>query len=1003
MYTLSKYSINLYIKQAELECYKKPRQILADTTILGYIIQKQTFFHSPLYNITRPRLPAMILPESIEQIKDAARIEDVVGEFVTLTRKGINLIACCPFHAEKTPSFAVNPARGIFKCFGCGKGGDAIAFLREQGMDYVQAIRWLAKHYSIELKESDNGKPDPAHDRRVQMRTTASVVQAHFSMSPDEGDPPGRLYWLERGFNPETLDTFGIGYCDGSKPEHVPASDLSAIGATNEKGNLIFYKRATIPIHDRSGNIVSWAGRVVDEREGVAKYINGPETDIYSKSRTLYNLHRAAQHIRKAHEVWIVEGYADAMAAWQHGICNVVALCGTALTDAHVALLKKFNGDAPLRIVLALDNEITKTKGGDDEKTYKVQVAVAYFAAIEKLVTIGETVRMIYPKAKGKHLKDMADVVRAGLDPEAAEKVDVITDYVQRKVGEDDWKEKASPVQKADFQEHVARLIARVKRESVRDIYIKNLCDLLEVSPRKLSELVAKYDERTDEVAYDIMNYEYIAIKDEFRQRYPEKDEKTGEISWKYQPIKKSTITDQFTAAFIRTIPRFTKAVVEPSHLDYKRTIQIVTDMGTYNFFNDYAPLKFKPKPFNLPAGFIENPFEYDYTTIPEIQNIARLFKHIFDQGKNALGDSYLQIAWDWFAIMYLHPKFRLPGVGVVSKEEGTGKSTLMNVMARFFGDNSTKIDSSRIAAKFNSLMGGKVLAYCEETKDDRGAMENILKDLITGFDMVVEKKFGDAEVQPTYCKFLFASNHPETFMKIGTDSTRFFVSEVPKLTEKIANMEELCYLEIPYLAYFLEKRGIKTPFEDRLWFKPERYENETLIRLRDASKDIVQKNMEHLINEVFLKCQLTQPIFYITSSYLQDLMVSFAGRAYEQKTLNYFQNVAVRDLRVRYRDTATRKMVPSIRIKTNADAWDTTRESVQGRFLEFPIWRFCTPSDIHENYTADNRAALINALANEVSELEKTYGSEPANWLGALTKLSLTAEPAKVGEDTPF
>lgn len=948
----------------------------------------------------------MILPESIETVKDATRIEDVVGQFVTLKQKGINLTACCPFHAEKTPSFAVNPARGIFKCFGCGKGGDAIAFLREQGMDYVQAIRWIAKHYNITLQESENGHDNHEFSRKTQLYTTAGVLQAHFAATPDDKETPGRQYWLDRGFTTETLDEFGVGHCDGTKPDHVPNSDLSDIGAVNDKGNLIFYKRSTIPIHDRKGNLAGWAGRNIDDREGIAKYINSPQTDIYSKAQVLFNLHRAAQYIRSSGEVWIVEGYADVMAAWQHGIRNVVALCGTALTDAHVAMLKRFNGDTPLRIILALDNEITKTKGSEqDEKTFKVQVAMAYFTAIEKLVPIGETLRMVYPRPKGKHLKDMADVVFAGLDPEACEKVDVIDDYVRRRLAEDDWKEKASPVEKADFQEHVARLVSRVKRESVRDIYIKSLYDLMEVTPKKFSDLVSKFDEKSsNDVAYDILDYEYIIVKDEFRQRIPEKDEKTGEISWKYQNIKKSTITDQYGTAYIRTIPRFVKAVVEPSHLDYQQTIQVNTQIGTYNFFNDYRPLKFKSKPFELPKGFIEDPYGYDYTTIPEIRNVASLFQHIFDQGKNPMGDDYLQIAWDWFAIMYLHPKFRLPAVGIVSKEEGTGKSTLINVMSRFFGDNSTKIDASRIAAKFNSLMGGKVLCYCEETKDDRGQMENVLKDLITAFDMVVEKKFGDAEVMPTFCKFLFASNHPETFMKVGSATTRFFVTEVNKIPDekKVPNMEELCYMELPYLAYFLEKRQVMIPYEDRLWMKPERYENEALNRLRQASKDIVEQNMENLVNDVFLKCQLPVPIFYTVSRYLQDLMIAYAGKKYEQQTPNYFQNVAVRDLRINY-GAPTKKWVYSVRVRVNTTEWESERTQVGGRFLEFPIWRFCTPQEVLDNYSDDNRAKLINTLANDLATLKSAYGEEPANWLNVLTALSVTPKPAQVGEELPF
>lgn len=939
----------------------------------------------------------MISANTIDAIRYAAKIEDVVGEFVTLKRTGSTLKACCPFHDEKTPSFVVSPAKGIFKCFGCSKGGDAITFLREhKGMTYVDALRWLADRYKIQVEETDEGTDTVAHDRRTAMRTTATVLQAHFAMSPGEKESPGRKYWLDRGFTHDTLDQFGVGYCDGSKPDHVPDADLSAIGAINEKGNLLFYKRSTIPIHDHRGHLVAWAGRTLDAKEGVAKYINSPQTEIYNKNTVLYNLHRAAQHIRAHGEVWIVEGYADAMAAWQMGIQNVVAICGTALTDAHVNLLRKFNGETPLRIVLALDNEITKPADGD-ERTYKVQVAVAYFAAIEKLIALGEVVRLVYPKGRGRaSAKDIADLMQQGIDPATSEKVDVVEDYVQRRLSDGDWHKAATPVEKADFQEHVARLLSRIKRESVRDIYIKSLCGLLELMPRKFSDLVAKYGDQTDKVAYDILDYEYIIIKDEFRQRIPEQDDKTGEISWRYQTIKKSTITDQYGQPFIRTIPRFAKAVIKPSHTNYQRTIQIDTEIGTYNFFNDYEPLKFKPKPFELPIAFYNNRYAYDYTAIPEIKNIAKLFKHIFDQGKNDLGDDYLQIAWDWLAIMYLHPEHRLPAVGIVSKEEGTGKSTLINVLAKFFGQNSTKIDASRIAAKFNALMGGKVLVYCEETKDDRGQMENILKDLITGFEMVLEKKFGDAEVVPTFCKFLLASNHPETFMKVGTATTRFFITQVNRIPEgeKIKNMEELCYMEIPYLAYFLQQRDIMIEWEDRLWFKPERYENDALKRLRQASKDVVEQNMESLMAEIFLRCEITQPVINYTSAQMREMMIAYAGKLYEQKTPNYFLNVATRDMGIKYNDMPVKREVPTLKGIhhagwVNFEQWEVEKKRIQGRFLQFPIWKFCEPAHVKENYSQDAMNDLIINLANDAAALADVYGTAPAEWLEQLILLN--------------
>lgn len=924
---------------------------------------------------------------NVDQIKEAARIEEVIGDFETLQAKGTSFNTCCPFHTEKTPSFSVSPGRGIFKCFGCGKGGDSVAFLKEKGFDYPDALRYIAKKYKIEVVEEETGFVDVEGDKKRQIRATASAVQAHFSMSQSE--TPGIKYWKDRGFTEETLEEFGVGYCDGTKPDHVIDSDLSDTGSINDKGNLIFYKRSTIPLLDGKGNVIGWAGRSIEPEATGAKYINSPNTKIYNKSTHLYNLHRASRSIREKGEVWVVEGYADVMAAWQSGLHNVVGLCGTALTDAHVNQLRKFNGDVALRIILALDNEIVKT--GDDEagKTFKASVALAYFTAMEKLLPLGETLRLIYPKPKGKRHKDICDVVMSKTDPDSCEKKDCIEDYVERKLGENDWAKNASAVQKADFQEHVARLVSKVKRDSVRDIYIKKLYELLEVTPRKLSELVAKYTEQTNEVAYDILDQEYIIIKDEIRQRYPFFDEKTKEISWRYQTLKKSTVTDQFGTAYVKTLPRFTKSIIEPGHTNYQRTYQLETELGTYNFFNDYEPLAFSPKEFTLPQAFIKDPFSFDYTDIPEIKNIAKLFKHIFGTGKNSVGNDYLQIAWDWLAVMYLHPKERLPAVGLVSKEEGTGKSTFINVLAKFFGTNTTKIDSSRIAAKFNSLMGGKVLVYCEETKDDRGQMENILKDLITGFEAVIEKKFGDAEVVPTFCKFLFASNHPDTFMKIGSKSTRFFVNEIGPIpaAEKVGNFEELCYMEIPYLAYFLQKRGVMIAYEDRLWFKPERYENEALKRLQQSSKDNVERNVEDLMETIFLGLQHTGPILSFTSRELMTMMIAYAGKKYETHTINYFQDVCVR-MGLKYTDTTRRNTITVNGLHSGGDLVRSEHKpGNQGRFIEFPIWEFCYPEQIKEIYKPDKLDELITNLK---SINIKSPKSVPDSWMDGIKSENL-------------
>ena len=930
-----------------------------------------------------------------DTIKEAARVEDIVGDFVTLKHKGTNLMACCPFHAERTPSFAVNPARGIFKCFGCGKGGDAITFLRENGMEYPDALRHIAKKYGIEIQETANGEMDVEMTKKMQVRATASVLQAHFAMS-EADTSPGLKYWLERGFKPETLDEFGIGYCDGSKPAHIADADLSDVGATNEKGNLIFYRRSTIPLHDKSGNVIGWAGRSIEQDDTKAKYINSPTTVIYNKSTHLFNLHRAAKSIRAKQEVWLVEGYADVMAAWQSGIHNVVGLCGTALTDAHVNQLRKFNGDKPLRIVLALDNETTRT--GDDEaaRTYKASVALAYYTAMEKLLALGEVVRFVYPKSKGKSRpKDIADVVGQGIDPETCEKRDAIEDYVEQKLNEGDFSKKASAVQIADFQNEVAKLIGAIGKENVRTVYINRLANIIKTGPRELDKMVkeSRTEAETEQKNRTVSEYRYIKVGDEYYQRIIDYDIFTQTSNTVYRRRKRQELITEGVS--ISAIPRFHDWIILPSHTNYQRVFEKYdSDYGeTFRFFNSYNPLPHKPREFKLPDEFLSDPENFDYEKIPEIKHTAALMKHLFDFDN--YGNKYLSVGWDWVALCYLKPTQRQRALCLVSTEEGTGKSTFINLMLAVFGQNATKTEASRIGKDFNAFTAGKVIQCVEETKDERGMVENKLKDLIASFDKVIEPKHQDARVVKSFDKYIFASNHEDSFMKVGHGTTRFIIMKVCSIKEKIPNFEDRLYLEIPYLLYFMQKRGIVHPEKDRFWHAQELIENEALTRLRQSSKDNVERNIEDLFERIFLAVTPINPILSFTSGDIMKMMVAYAGRSYEQKTVNYFQDVCVR-MGCAYTKSTRRRVYKIEGLYPGGDvAGELSAEALQGKFLEFPLWKFCDPEQVHEFYPSDKLKALI-------ANLEKTeLDSDAAAWLESIK--SFTTAPTQVGEELPF
>lgn len=923
----------------------------------------------------------MYTPESVAVARAAANIADIVGEVVTLKKVGSNLQGHCPFHQEKSPSFTVSQTRNTYHCFGCGVGGDAVDFLIRRGKNFREAIKHVADRYNVPLDNLHGASVQEVnHELRTQLRATASVLQGHFAAAQSDA---AAKYWAGRGLTSETIDAFGLGYCDGTKPLHVGDIALRAVGAINEAGNLMFYKRATIPIHDFLGNVVGWGARSI-EGEPKAKYINSPETEIYKKRWTWYNLHRATASIRQKQEVWIVEGYVDCMALWQWGIHNAVALCGTALTSDHVSDLRRFNGDKPLRIILALDNE-TSGEGAKDA------VKKAYRTALEMLLPVGEVLAVSYPKK----IKDMGDTLQQRLDPAAFQKKDAISTWVEHNYPED--MDKASPVEIAAFQEETAKLLALVKRDNVRDVYINQLSTLLRISARNLEKIVREIRTEGESTQKNRKadEWKYIKVADDYFERQINYDIFTKSSQVIYVRRKRQELCSEGVA--VNSLKRFHNWICEPSHLKYRRVVEIHHEGDTFSFFNSYQPLPFLHKEFDLPSN-IKSP-DFDPETLPEIQNIAAFYKHIFDFYR--YGTKYLQLGLDWTALCYLEPTQRLPAMALVSSEEGTGKSTFINLHLAMFGENACKTDALRIGQNFNAMSAGKLLTCVEETKDQRGDIENKLKDLITSFEKVVEAKHQDAKVVKAFDKFIFASNHEDSFMKVGTETTRFFVMKVRAIAKKDADFEDKLYREIPYFLYFLQKRGVLTPKTDRLWFEPRLLENEALLKLRHSSKDQVQQVVEDFMSDLWLRCQITTPYIYLTSQQLKLYMTAYGGKTYDQKTPTYFQKVANVDMKLHYDDSPKRRDTVEL-AGIHADTW-ITRENwehetkrLQARFIEFPVWKFLKPVDIQTGYYENKRQELFSALSQCADPRAKDL---------LLKAKSGIQEPERVGEfeELPF
>ena len=303
----------------------------------------------------------MIPQDTVNKILDTAQIVEVISDFVSLKRRGANYVACCPFHNEKTPSFSVSPTKGIYHCFGCGKTGSAVRFVMEhESMSYVEALKYLAKKYGIEVREKEETPEEIAsRQRRESLMLVLDYTERFFqeSLRTHEGRNLGYAYFKSRGLEDSTIEKYGLGWSpmkgtalcekaieDGYKPEYLVATGVCI---QKDDGTLVdkFRERAMFPIHTVSGRIIGFGGRTLrsDYKErNIGKYVNSPQTEVYDKKTTLYGIYFAKSEIARRDRCILVEGYLDVLSMHQLGITNVVASSGTSLTVEQVNLIRKF-------------------------------------------------------------------------------------------------------------------------------------------------------------------------------------------------------------------------------------------------------------------------------------------------------------------------------------------------------------------------------------------------------------------------------------------------------------------------------------------------------------------------------------------------------------------------------------------------------------------------------------------------------------------------------------
>jgi len=429
----------------------------------------------------------MIPKETIEKIFDAADIVEVINDFVNLKKAGSNYKGNSPFSDDKTPSFMVSPAKGIFKDFSSGEGGTVVSFLmKHEHFTYPEALRWLAKRYNIEIQEEEQSPEQiAAQGARESLYLVNQFARDYFvkqMLESQEGKAIGLSYFKERGYNDAIIKKFELGYSPDNSGAFTKAAlsagyklaylEKTGLSKTNEKGSFDFFRgRVIFPIHNLTGRILGFGGRTLKTDKKIAKYFNSPESEIYHKSNVLYGLYQAKGAIIKQDTCYLVEGYTDVVSLNQAGIENVVASSGTALTEGQIKLVKRYT------------NNITILYDGDSAGVK------ASFRGIDLILEQGMNVKVVlFPD---------------GEDPDSYSKKVGITELEEylRKESKDFIRFKASvllsdakddPLKRAETIKDIVKSIAIIPDQIIRSVYIRETSQLFDISEKALLSEVNK-------------------------------------------------------------------------------------------------------------------------------------------------------------------------------------------------------------------------------------------------------------------------------------------------------------------------------------------------------------------------------------------------------------------------------------------------------------------------------------------------------------------------------
>ncbi|MEG0795131.1 MAG: DNA primase [Odoribacter sp.] len=429
----------------------------------------------------------MIDQTTIQKIFDAADIYEVVSDFVSLKKRGVNYVGCCPFHNEKTGSFTVSPAKGIYKCFGCGKGGNAVNFIMDhEQLSYVEALRYLAGKYNILIEEKELTEQEKQEKtERESMLIVTNYAEDFFVYQlfhTDEGQSVGLGYFHQRGLDDKTIEKFGLGYC----PEAWDSLTKSALEKGYKKDFLVktgltiesdrglfdrFRARVMFPIRDIAGKIIAFGGRIMTNDKKSAKYQNSPESEIYHKSRTLYGIHFAKKSIVQQNRCYLVEGYLDVISFHQKGIENTVASSGTSLTIEQIRLIRRLTPN----ITIIYDGDAAGLK--------------ASLRGIDLVLEEGLNVRVVsLPAGEDPDSYAQAHTAAEVLDYIAKNETDFIsfkTKLLLKQVGDD-------PIERAKLITDIVKSISLIPDNIIRSVYVQETANQMKVEEKILYTEIAR-------------------------------------------------------------------------------------------------------------------------------------------------------------------------------------------------------------------------------------------------------------------------------------------------------------------------------------------------------------------------------------------------------------------------------------------------------------------------------------------------------------------------------